>query len=348
MALKKKDFGKLSDGREVYEYVLTNKNNMSVKLMEFGATIVAVEVPDGFDNTVDVVLGYNSLNEYVNNPFYLGATIGRCANRIKNGEFKLNNSIYKLSKKVGATHHLHGGITGFNKRLWKAYENKVNDGTSVVFSYLSIDGEEGYPGNLKVEVTYLLKDDNTLEVDYNATTDKVTIINLTNHSYFNLSGQGNGNILDHVIKINAKFYTPVDTTLIPTGEILEVKNTPFDFNKHLTVGCRIDKITPGYDHNYVLNKLQDELSLAAEIYSPETKILLSLYTTQPGMQFYTGNFLDGSVTGKSGIAYTKHSAFCLEPQHFPDTPNIGHFPSVLLEPNEIYSQKIIYKFGIMK
>lgn len=335
-------FGKLDDGKIVKAYQLVNDKGMSVKLISYGAIIVELKVPDKNSKPIDVVLGYDDLKGYVNDTFFFGATIGRYANRIANGEFKLEGKTYKLAKNDNNLNHLHGGVQGFNKKLWEPEVLKQG----VRFTYVSKDGEEGYPGNLKSEVTYILTDDNRLEINYKAVTDKTTVINLTNHSYFNLNGQGKGNILDHIMKINGKFYTPVDNTLIPTGEILKVEGTPFDISKPLAVGSRIDKVLPGYDHNYVLNKLQDELALAVEVYSPDTKILMKLYTTQPGVQFYTGNFLDGSMSGKSGVNYNKHTAFCLEPQHFPNTPNIGHFPSATLRPNETYNQKIVYEFGL--
>jgi aldose 1-epimerase len=337
-------FGKLEDGKVVKAYQLVNDKDMSVKLISYGAIIEEIKVPDKSGKLVDVVLGYDDLKGYVKDTFFLGATIGRYANRIANGEFKLDGKIYKLAKNDNNINHLHGGLQGFNKKLWQS--EVLRQG--VKFTYLSKDGEEGYPGTLKSEVTYILTDDNKLEIDYKAVTDKPTVINLTNHSYFNLNGQGKGNILDHVMKINGNFYTPVDNTLIPTGEVLKVETTPFDFTNFLAIGSRIDKVSPGYDHNYVLNKLQDELALAVEVYSPTTNILMKLYTTQPGVQFYTGNFLDGSMSGKSGTHYNKHTAFCLEPQHFPNTPNIGHFPSAVLKPNENYNQKTVYEFDVKR
>ena len=255
-------FGKLDNGNIVKAYQLLNDKGMSVKLISYGAIIEELKVPDKSGKLVDVVLGYDNLEGYVKDTFFLGATIGRYANRIANGEFKLDGKVYKLAKNDNNINHLHGGVQGFNKKLWQAEVLRQKDRTGVKFTYLSKDGEEGYPGNLKSEVTYILTDDNRLEIDYIATTDKPTIINLTNHSYFNLNGQGKGNILDHIMKINANFYTPVDDTLIPTGEILKVGNTPFDFTESLAIGSRIDKVSPGYDHNYVLNKLQDEFGLA--------------------------------------------------------------------------------------
>jgi aldose 1-epimerase len=335
-------FGKLDNGNIVKAYQLVNDKGMSVKLISYGAIIEELKVSDKSGKPVDIVLGYDNLEGYVKDTFFFGATIGRFANRIANGEFKLGGKVYKLAKNDNNINHLHGGLQGFNKKLWQSEVLKEG----VRFTYLSKDGEEGYPGNLKCEVTYILTEDNRLEVSYKATTDKPTVINLTNHSYFNLNGQGKGNILDHVMKIAGKFYTPVDSTLIPTGEVLKVEETPFDFTKPLAIGSRIDKVSPGYDHNYVLNKLQDELALAVEVYSPITNILMKLYTTQPGVQFYTGNFLDGSMSGKFGIHYNKHTAFCLEPQHFPNTPNIGHFPSAVLKPNETYNQKTVYEFTL--
>lgn len=345
--VKKTSFGNLENGQAVLAYELANENGMSVRLINYGAIIQSLQVPGKDGNPIDVVLGYDSLEGYVEDTYFLGATIGRYANRIANGEFRLDGKTYKLAKNDNKINHLHGGNKGFNKQLWKAEEVRSKDGAGVKFSYLSKDGEEGYPGNLKVEVQYILRDKNTLEVEYNATTDKATVINLTNHSYFNLNGQGSQtDILDHVMKINAKFYTPVDNNLIPTGEILKVAGTPFDFTTPYAIGKRIEKVDSGYDHNYVLDKLQDELTLAATVYDPNTSIEMKLYTTQPGVQFYTGNFLAGDMNGKSGMHYNKHAAFCLEPQHFPNTPNIGHFPSAVLRPNEAYNQKFVYEFKL--
>ena len=345
--VKSMSFGKLADGDVVLAYELANERGMSVTLINYGAIIQSLKVPDKEGNPIDIVLGYDSLEGYLKDTFYFGATIGRYANRIANGEFRLDGKTYKLAKNDNNINHLHGGNKGFNKRLWKSEVIKEGNKSGVRFTYLSKDMEEGYLGNLKTELIYTLTNDNKLEIGFKATTDKATVVNLTNHSYFNLNGEGSKtDILDHIIKINANFYTPVDNNLIPTGEILKVVDTPFDFTSPLAIGKNIEKVKPGYDHNYVLDKLQDELALAATVYDPDTHIEMKLYTTQPGVQFYTGNFLDGNMSGKSGMHYNKHSAFCLEPQHFPNTPNIGHFPSAVLRPNETYNQKIIYEFEL--
>jgi aldose 1-epimerase len=348
MSVQKTIFGKLSDGRAVYSFQLSNSNKMNVRLIEYGALITEIKVPDKNGNLVDVVLGYDNPGSYEKDNFNLGGTVGRYANRIANGEFSIDGTTYHLAKNDGGINHIHGGVKGFIKVLWKGEEFKTKDSVGVKFNYLSKDGEEGFPGNLDVTVTYTLKNDNKLEIDYKASTDKPTIVNLTNHSYFNLSGAGEKPVYDHILQIYADKYTPVDKNLIPTGEIRTVTGTPLDFTKPNKIGARIKDVEPGYDNNYVLNKNNTSLPLAASVSSPDTRIVLNLYTTQPGVQFYTGNYLDNVTAGKYNIIYKKHHAFCLEPQHYPDSPNHSNFPSTVLRPGETYSQKIVFEFKTLK
>jgi aldose 1-epimerase len=349
--ITRQPFGKTADGQAVELYTLTNASGMVAKIMTYGGTVVSLSVPDRNKKMGDVVLGYDTLDGYLqNNPFF-GAIIGRYGNRIAKGRFTLNGKEYKLAQNNGEN-HLHGGLKGFDKVVWKAREVKSAEGPALELTYLSKDGEEGYPGNLSVTVTYTLTNKNELKIDYAATTDQDTVINLTNHSYFNLAGAGTGDILNHVIMINADRFTPVDETLIPTGELRSVKGTPFDFTTPTAIGARIDQkdeqliFGKGYDHNFVLNKTGERLSLAARVYEPTSGRVMEVYTTQPGMQFYTGNFLDGTITGKSGKVYPRRSGFCLETQHFPDSPNKPGFPSTVLKPGQKYAQTTIYKFAV--
>ncbi len=348
--LKKESFGKLPDGTEVYSYTLSNKNGVEVKITNYGATITSIKAPDRNGKFDDVTLGYDSIDGYlVKNP-HMGSLAGRYANRIGKGEFKLNGKSYTLAKNNGEN-HLHGGPNGFFKQIWNASEVESKDGAAVRMKYLSKDGEENYPGNLDVTVTYTLTDDNELKIDYLATTDKDTILNLTNHSYFNLAGAGNGDILKHQIKINAKEFTPVDKTMIPTGKIEALAGTPMDFSKLTAIGERIDQnyeqlvIGKGYDHNYVLSNGADLKAQDVEVYEPTTGRVMEVFTDQPGVQLYTGNFLDGTITGKGGKAYPRRSGFCLETQHYPDSPNKPNFPSAVLKPGEKYQTTTIYKFS---
>jgi aldose 1-epimerase len=348
--ITKAPFG-TADGKSIEIYSLKNSNGAEARIMTYGGTVVSLKVPDKNGKPGDVVLGYDSLDEYQNAKGYLGALIGRYGNRIGKGTFSLDGKEYKLAINNGVN-HLHGGLKGFDKVVWTASPSVLPDGVHLELHYLSRDGEEGYPGNLNVKVEYVLTDSNELKIVYSATTDKPTIVNLTNHSYFNLAGQGNGLILNHQLTLNADRFTPTDNGSIPTGELRSVKGTPFDFTKSTAIGARIDqdneqlKFGNGYDHNFVLNKNDNELSLAATVYEPTSGRVMEVFTTEPGVQFYTGNFLDGSTNGKGGQTYPRRSGFCLETQHFPDSPNKPKFPSVVLRPGKTYSQTTIYKFSI--
>lgn len=348
--ITKAPFG-TADGKSIDIYSIRNSKAVEVRITTFGGTVVSLKVPDKSGNLDDVVLGYDSLGEYETAKGYLGALIGRYGNRIGKGTFSLDRKEYKLAVNNGAN-HLHGGLKGFDKVVWTANASIQADGPHLELTYLSRDGEEGYPGNLNVKVEYILTDSNELKIVYSATTDKPTIVNLTNHSYFNLAGAGKGSILDHQLTLNADRFTPTDNGSIPTGELRRVKGTPFDFTKSTAIGARIDqddeqlKFGNGYDHNFVLDKNGDDLSLAATVYEPTTGRLMEVFTTEPGVQFYTGNFLDGSSKGKGGRTYPRRSGFCLETQHFPDSPNKPKFPSVVLRPGETYSQTTIYKFSV--
>ncbi|HTV55498.1 MAG TPA: aldose epimerase family protein, partial [Terriglobia bacterium] len=342
-------FGKMSDGQEVHLYMLTNRNGMQVGLTNYGARIVSINVPDEHGKMADVVLGFDNLAGYLGKDPYFGATVGRYANRIANGKFTLEGVQYNVPINDGPN-SLHGGTEGFDKKVWTAREISQYP-PSVEFTYLSKDGEEGYPGDLHVKVVDTLEDDNALRIDYTATTDKDTVINLTNHSYFNLSGEGSGSILNEEVMINAKQFTPVNANLIPTGELRDVGGTPFDFRKLTRIGARINednqqlKFAHGYDDNFVLDRESPALVLAARVVDPESGRALECYTTEPGVQFYTSNFLDGTIRGKGGKVYGRRSAFTLETQHFPDSPNHPDFPSTELKPGETYRQTTIFKFS---
>ncbi len=353
-SITKSSFGKTPDGELVDLYLLKNKNGVEVAITTYGGAVVSLKVPDRNGKLGDVVLGYNSLEGYENDKAYLGAIVGRYANRIAHAQFTLDGKTYALAKNNGEN-SLHGGIKGFNKKVWTAKAIPGKDDQALELSYISKDGEESFPGNLKVTVTYMLMDSNKLRIEYSATTDKKTVVNLTNHSYFNLAGPGSGDILGHVLMIEADKFTPVDSGLILTGELRDVAGTPFDFRQPTAIGARIDandeqiKLGGGYDHNFVLRrKMSDPISLAARVTEEASGRVMEVWTTEPGVQFYTGNFLDGSVHGKSGVAYEKRSAFCLETQHFPDSPNQPKFPSVVLNPGEQYHTTTIYKFSVRK
>ncbi len=340
-------FGNLSDGTPISLYTMTNTHGVTMKVMNYGGIIVSLEVPDRDGKTIDVILGYDSLKAYEkNNPFF-GALVGRYGNRIAKGKFTLDGQEYDLVKNNNGN-HLHGGTKGFDKVVWNIEEVPSPDGTALKLSYLSKDMEEGYPGNLNVEVIYTLTNDNTVRFDYKATTDKKTVVNLTQHTYFNLNG-GKDNILGHEVSINADRFLPVSEQLIPTGELRPVENTPFDFRTPFAIGERINsdneqiRFGRGYDHCWVLNG--EGLKVAAEVYDSTSGIEMTVRTTEPGVQFYTGNFLDGSLTGKNGIVYNQRTGFCLETQHFPDSPNQSAFPSVVLSPGETYSSQTSYQFS---
>lgn len=343
-------FGRTAEGIPVDLFTLTNRNGMEVKITNYGGIVVSVKVPDRNGTLGDVVLGYDTLEGYLkDNRPYFGAIIGRYANRIAKGRFTLDGREYRLAQNDGEN-HLHGGIKGFDKVVWKASPVRTRQGVGVRLTYRSRDGEEGYPGTVLVTVTYTLTDANELRIDYLARTTKKTILNLTHHSYFNLAGTGD--ILEHRLRINADLFTPVDRTLIPTGEIRSVKGTPLDFTRPTPIGARIEQkdeqllFGHGYDHNWVLNKSDAPLTLAARVEEPRTGRVLEVYTTEPGLQFYSGNFLDGSITGKANRVYGRRAGFCLEAQHFPDSPNKPHFPSVVLSPGQQYRQTTVYKFSV--
>ena len=317
-------------------YTLRNESGFEVSIMNYGGAITSLKTPDRNGHLADIVLGFETIDEYVSNPRYFGALIGRHANRIAGGKFSLNGIDYQLPQNNGAN-HLHGGFRGFDKRDWTVRE----DGNVLHLTYFSKDGEEGYPGNLSAFVDYTLLD-NELRVDYRATTDRDTIVNLTNHSYFNLRGKDT--ILDHELTLNADHFTPVSEDLIPTGEIKSVAGTPMDFRKGKAIGSDITDVTGGYDHNFVLNDWDGTLRSAARLYDEATGRVLEIMTTEPGMQFYSGNFLDGSFTGKNGFLYEKYTGLCLEPQHFPDAPNHPNFPSTVLRAGKEYKHTSVYRF----
>ncbi len=347
---EKKPFGKTPDGQPVDLYVLTNKNGVEAAITNYGGAVVSLKVPDRNGKFGDVVLGYDSLDGYVNDKSYFGAIVGRYGNRIGHAQFSIDGKTYTLAKNNGEN-SLHGGIKGFNKAVWAAKELPAKNGQSLELTYLSKDGEEGFPGNLHVRVVYTLTDSNELKIEYSATTDKKTVVNLTNHTYFNLAGPGSGDILGHQLVIEADKFTPVDASLIPTGELRDVQGTPLDFRKATAIGARIDqddeqlKLGHGYDHNFVLRRAAGApISPAARVVERNTGRVLEVWTTEPGVQFYTGNFLDGTARGKGGLTYARRSAFCLETQHFPDSPNQPKFPSVVLNSSEKYSTTTTYKF----
>jgi len=345
--LHKEDFRKTVDGKAVELFLLTNANGVEVSIINYGAKVVSVLVPDKRGNWVDVVLGKSNIDDYLNDQEpYFGAICGRTANRIADGKFFLEGVEYHLAINNGPN-NLHGGIKGFNAVVWDA---RQLDGQTLELTYLSKDGEEGFPGNLQVKAIYHLTDDNALEISYEATTDKTTILNLTNHSYFNLSGEGDPYIGDHKLQINADYYLPASDVAIPLGKREEVEGTPFDFRSEHTIGERIDEDAiqmvygNGYDHNFILNPSEQDLVFCAKAVSPKTGVAMEIFTTEPGVQLYTGNYLDGSFTGKNGHSYPKRSAFCLETQHFPDSIHHPDFPSVVLKPEDKFRSKTVYKF----
>jgi len=341
--VQRAEFGQTKDGKSVEIYTLTNKKGAVAKVMTYGATLTELHVPDRNKQNADVVLGFDDFSKYeAGHPFF-GTTTGRVANRIGKGRFTLDGKEYKLFVNNGPN-SLHGGQYGFDKKVWEAKPVDSPDGPAVRFHYVSPDGEEGYPGNLDTTVTYTLTNNNELKIDYRATTDKPTIVNLTNHSYFNLAGEGSGTVLDHVLLINADKYTVFDATQIPTGEIKSVKGTPLDFTTSTPIGKRIDEIG-GYDHNFVLNGRTDEMKLCAKVRDPKSGRVMTILTDQPGVQLYTANGLDGSISGKSGRAYPKYGAFCLETQHYPDSANHPEFPSVVLRPGQTYHTVTVHRFS---
>ncbi len=346
MSLNEKIFGHLPDGTPVKIYTLKNPNGVSVRVTEYGAIITEIHAPDRRGKDGDVVLGFDALARYLKGHPFFGAIAGRVANRIANGKFTLDGKDYTLARNNGAN-HLHGGLKGFDKKVWKSKPLPATDHeVAVELSCFSADGEEGYPGNLTVTATYTLTDKNELRIDYRATTDKATPVNLTNHSYFNLAGSGD--VLDHELYLAADQYTPTDDGLIPTGEIKSVKGTPLDFTTPTRIGARLAQTglkPPGYDHNFVLNSSGKSLALAARVYEPGSGRVMEVLTTEPGVQLYTANGLDGSVTGVGGVTYPRHGGFCLETQHFPDSINKPNFASVVLRPGETFKSTTIYKFS---
>jgi aldose 1-epimerase len=340
------EFGK-ADGKPVELYTLTNAKGMKAQVMTYGATLTGLWVPDRDGKLDDVVLGFDDLQGYLKGHPFFGSTIGRVANRIAKGKFTLDGREYKLFVNNGPN-SLHGGKKGFDKVIWSATPLKVKGGAAVKFTYRSPDGEEGYPGNLSAAVTYTLTDDGELRLDYEATADKATPVNLTNHTYFNLTGQASGTILGHELTLEADKYTPSDATLIPTGEIKPVQGTPLDFTKPHTIGERFDQMKSdprGYDHNFVLNGGGKKLAPAARVREPKTGRVMEVLTTEPGVQIYTANFLDGKLKGKGGVAYPQHAGLCLETQHYPDSVNHPNFPSTILRPGETNRSTTIYKFS---
>jgi aldose 1-epimerase len=344
--VEKRSFGQTAEGQPVDLYVLSNANGMRAEIITYGGIVRSLEVPDRSGRIADVVLGFDSIEGYLKEHPYFGAIIGRYGNRIANARFTLEDKEYKLAANNGPN-SLHGGLKGFDKRVWTVRDHGGGDDAHLTLNYVSADGEEGYPGTLDVTVKYTLTHANELKIDYTATTDKTTVLNLTNHSYFNLSGAEN--ILDHELKINASDFTPVDATLIPTGKPAAVAETPFDFRDATKIGARINdkheqiERGKGYDHNFVLDGMG--MRVAAEVYDPKTGRHLEVSTDQPGVQFYAGNFLDGSLTGKGGRVYGHRSGFCLETQHFPDSPNQASFPSTRLLPGPTYQTTTVYKFS---
>jgi aldose 1-epimerase len=348
--LTREPFGTTPTGEAVALLTLTNARGMELRVMTYGGIIVSLKVPDRAGNPGDVVLGYDSLAGYLRDSPYFGALVGRYGNRIAKGRFALHGTGYQLATNNGPN-HLHGGVRGFDKVVWTAEPFEGEGGIGVRLTYTSPDGDEGYPGTLRAMVTYTLTDRNELILDYEATTDRATLVNLTQHSYFNLAGSGD--ILGHDLTIAAEGFTPVDATLIPTGDIAPVAGTPFDFRTPQTIGARIGdddeqlRRGGGYDHNFVLTRSGAELALAARLVDSTSGRTLEIRTTEPGVQFYSGNFLDGSITGKGGVVYQRRAALCLETQHFPDSPNQPGFPSTILEPGQTYRSRTVWTFGVL-
>lgn len=341
-------FGKTPDGTTINIFTIKNANGVELKVSEYGAILVSLKVPDKEGNLEDIILGFDNLDGYVNDATYQGVIAGRYANRIAKGKFTLDGKEYTLATNDGEN-HLHGGVEGFGKKIWKGEELKKDIGNGVKLTYTSKDGEEGYPGNLENTVKYILNDNNELKIVLKSKTDKATPVNLTNHAYFNLKGEGSGTILEHKLQLNAKEFTPVDDGLIPTGEIKSVEGTPLDFTELTSIGSRIDqldkKFCGGYDHNFIITKSDEPLSMVCKVVEPESGRVMEIYATMPGAQFYSGNFLDG-FKGKGGKAYDQHFAFCIEPQYYPDSPNKPDFPSCILNAGEERKEIILYKFSV--
>lgn len=347
--MNKRVFGTTASGEEVDLYVLTNNHGVEAVISTFGGALVSLKLPDRNGRLEDVVLGYDTLDGYVNDTAYFGGIIGRYANRIAHGKFKLDGSTYTLLRNNGEN-SLHGGSRGFNKVLWQAKDVSTGELQALQLKYVSRNGEEGYPGTLSVQVVYSLTESNELRIDYSATTDKETVVNLTHHSYFNLAGPVNRDILQHEVTLFADRFTPVDASLIPTGELRSVQGTPFGFRHSTAIGARIGQddaqlqFGKGYDHNWVFNGAPGLLSEAARVHEPKSRRILEIWTTEPGLQFYSGNFLNRSIRGKSGKVYGYRSGFCLEPQHYPDSPNQPSFPSTVLKPGDHYQSTTLFRF----
>lgn len=350
MKIKKQSFGTLADGTEIALYTLVNAQGMQATITTYGGIVVSLTAPDRDGTFADVVLGFDTLAEYIAHSPYFGCLVGRFGNRIANGKFTLKGVEYGLAQNDGQN-HLHGGIQGFDKRVWAPRALETAEGPALVLAYVSPDGEEGYPGTLSVTVTYTLTDDNALKIDYTAITDKTTVVNLTNHSYFNLSAGAAATILDHELFLNADIFTPVDGTLIPTGELRPVAGTPLDFRTPTPIGARINaddaqlKFGGGYDHNWVVNGEPGALRLAAQVYEPSSGRVMEVHTTEPAIQFYAGNMMPPTLPGKGGRVYVRRGGLCLETQHYPDSPNKPEFPSTTLQPGQTYQTTTVYKFS---
>ncbi len=348
--MKKENFNRSLRDKKIQLFSLTNHNGIKVEITNYGGKVVSIIVPDKNGVFKDVVLGFDHIDDYISGNPYFGALIGRFANRIRQGKFSLLGKEYQLVKNNGEN-HLHGGIIGYNDVVWNATLLDKNKEQSLELNYQSKDGEENYPGNISLKVIYTLTEENELKINYYATTDQTTIINLTHHSFFNLKGEGNGDILDHKLYINSDIFTPTNAESIPTGEFKSVEGTPMDFRNFTSMGKGIEQVDEqlqfgnGYDHNWILKNDKKSIVLAAAVHEPESGRFMEVWTDQPGMQFYSGNYLDGSDIGKGGKKYPQRSAFCLETQHFPDAPNKLHFPSTILKPNEKYDYTCIYKFS---
>jgi len=349
--ISQRPFGQTKEGTAVTLFTLRNNNGAEAGICNYGGLVIFLKVPDRNGHFDDVVLGYDNLADYIKDTPYFGAMIGRYGNRIAKGKFTLDGKEYTLAVNNGPN-ALHGGLKGFDKVVWEPRVMATLDGPSLQLRYTSKDGEEGYPGTLTVKATYTLAEDNGLKLEFTATTDKDTVLNLTQHSYFNLAGKGD--ILNHQVMMPADKFTPVDSTLIPTGELKPVEGTPFDFRTPTAIGARIGqddeqlKFGGGYDHNWVINKPMGQLGLMGRVYEPTTGRVLEVFSTEPGLQFYTGNFLDGKLTGKGGWVYQFRNGFCMEAQHYPDSPNQPNFPSVVLKSGEVYRNTIIFKFSVQK
>ncbi len=352
MQVIRESFGEMAMGLPVELFTLSNPQGIVAKITNFGGILTSLQTPDRDGKVDEITLGFDSLAGYLGEHPYFGATVGRFGNRINQGRFTLDGKQYTLAKNNNGLHHLHGGEVGFDKVRWKAQPYESDGESGVVLSYLSPDGEEGYPGNLSVNVRYALTDSNELRIDYSAQTDKPTPINLTNHTYFNLASAGAQDVLDHVLTLNADGYLPVDDKLIPTGMVAPVADTPMDFRTPHAIGQRINDVPGGYDHCYVINRTQADSEggrsqpvLTAKVFEPTSGRVMEILTTEPGVQFYSGNFLDG-LTGRAGVKYQKHHGFCLETQHYPDSPNQPTFPTTILQPDQVYNHTTIHRFSV--